>query len=88
MVSGDGFPPSATEVVRLGRVQARIGLPWRARYPCLMDEIDKRVRRSALKLIASSLALGFMIGLAVGAAIVYYSIDRVVVIPLEPGVKV
>ena len=52
-----------------------------------MDEIDKRVRRSALKLIASSLALGFMIGLAVGATMVYYSIDRVVVIPLEPGVK-
>ena len=52
-----------------------------------MDESEKRIRRSALKLVASSLALGFMIGLAVGATVVYYSIDRVVVIPLEQGVK-
>ena len=88
MASGDSFPPSATGVVLLGRVPARIGLPWRARYPCRMDEKDKRIRRSALKLIAISLALGFMIGLAIGATVVYYSIDRVVVIPLAPGVEV
>ena len=53
-----------------------------------MDEIDKRIRRSALKLIAISLALGFMVGLAVVATVVYYSIDLVVVIPLAPGVEV
>jgi hypothetical protein len=53
-----------------------------------MDEIDKRVRRSAFKLIASSLAHGFMVGLAVGAAVVYVRIDRVVVIPLAPSVEV
>ncbi len=53
-----------------------------------MDEMDKQIRRSALKLIAINLALGFMIGLAVGATVVYYSIDRVVVIPLTPGMEI
>ena len=53
-----------------------------------MDESEKRIRRSALKLIAVSLSLGFLIGLAVGAAITYNSIERVVVVPLTPGVEV
>ena len=52
-----------------------------------MDESEKRIRRSALKLVAYSMAIGFLIGLAVGATITYNSIDRVIVVPLEPGVE-
>jgi hypothetical protein len=53
-----------------------------------MDETDRRIRRSALKLVAISLALGFLLGFAAGAVVMYHSIDRVVVIPLQPGVEV
>lgn len=55
-----------------------------------MDEIDKRVRHSALKLVAISLAPGFLIGLAIEATIVYHAIDRVavVVVPLAPSLDV
>jgi hypothetical protein len=53
-----------------------------------MDETDRRIKRSTLKLIAISLALGFLLGFAAGAVVMYHSIDRVVVIPLEPGIEV
>jgi hypothetical protein len=33
------------------------------------------------------MALGFLVGFGVGATVVYHSIDRVVVIPLEPGIE-
>lgn len=52
-----------------------------------MDEADKRIRRSALKLIVISLALGLLIGLAIGATVAYYNIDRLVVVPLAPRVE-
>jgi hypothetical protein len=52
------------------------------------DEIDKGIRRSALKLAGLSLAVGFLIGFGVGAFVMYNSIDRVVVIPLEPSFEV
>ena len=53
-----------------------------------MDETDRRIRRSALKLIAISMALGFLLGFGAGAVVMYHSIDQVVVIPLQPGVEV
>jgi hypothetical protein len=53
-----------------------------------MDETEKRIRRSALKLIAISMALGFLIGLGVGLTIAYNTIDRVVVVPLDQGIDV
>jgi len=53
-----------------------------------MKDIDKRIRRSALRLIAISMALGFMIGFAVGALVMYSSIDQVIVIPLTEGVQI
>ena len=53
-----------------------------------MDEPERRIRRSALKLIAASLALGFLIGVAVGAAITYNSIERVMVVSLNSGIEV
>jgi hypothetical protein len=52
------------------------------------DDTDKRIRRSALKLVALSLAVGFMLGLAVGVTVAYNTIDRVLVIPLPEGVEV
>jgi uncharacterized oligopeptide transporter (OPT) family protein len=38
-------------------------------------------------LILVSMAAGFVLGLAVGCAIAWYSIDWTVVIPLRDGVK-
>lgn len=52
-----------------------------------MSDINKRVRRSALRLIAISMLMGFMIGFAVGAVVMYHSIDRTIVIPLTEGIK-
>jgi hypothetical protein len=49
---------------------------------------DTRIRRATLRITAISLALGITIGVAVGAGAVYFSIDRVVVIALTPGVEV
>ena len=53
-----------------------------------MDGFDKRIRRSALKLAAAVMALGFLIGLAVGATVAYYTIERTVVVPLSKGIEV
>ncbi|MCB1690006.1 MAG: hypothetical protein KDI33_16030 [Halioglobus sp.] len=53
-----------------------------------MDDIDKRIRRSALRLIAISIAVGFMLGFAVGAMVVYHSVDQVIVVPLTQGIEV
>ena len=53
-----------------------------------MDEIDKRVRRSALKLVIISLSLGFLIGLGVGIAVAYCIIDRVVIVNIDEGIEV
>ena len=76
--------------MQLDRAPTHIGLPRLAAYPFRMDEIDKRVRHSALKLVAISLALVFLISLAIGAMVVYYTIDRVrvVVAPLAPSLDV
>jgi hypothetical protein len=52
------------------------------------DEIDKGIRRSTLKLVGLSLVEGFLIGFGVGAFVMYNSIDRVIVIPLEPSFEV
>ena len=53
-----------------------------------MDEIDKRVRRSALKLVIISLSLGSLIGLGVGIAVAYCIIDRVVIVNIDEGIEV
>ena len=53
-----------------------------------MTEDTRQFRRATLRLIALSLALGITIGVAVGAVAVYFSIDRVVVVALTPGVEV
>ena len=58
------------------------------RYTFHMKDLDKRVRRSALRMIALSIGLGFMIGFAVGALVMYHSIDQTIVIPLTQGIKV
>jgi len=49
-----------------------------------MDEIERRVRRSMLRVVAISVALGFLIGFAAGGLYVYHSIDQVVVVPMGP----
>lgn len=53
-----------------------------------MKDIDRRIRRSALRLIALSIALGFMLGFAVGALVMHHSLDQTIVIPLAQGIKV
>jgi len=52
-----------------------------------MDEIEKRVRRSALKLLAAGVALGLLIGLGIGLQVGYSYGERVLVVPLEDGIK-
>ena len=58
------------------------------RYTPSMDEIDRRVRRFMLRLVAISMALGFPIGFAAGGLYVYHSIDQVVVLPMGPCFEV
>lgn len=53
------------------------------RYTHRMDDFDKQVRRSALKLVA----VGFLIGLLVGFLVGVSQADRVVVIPLLQGMS-
>lgn len=62
--------------------------PHQPRYPPGMNESDKRIRRSTLRLVAASLALGFLIGFGVGVAVTYHSISRVVVVTLDSGIEV
>ena len=57
-------------------------------YNAPMDEIDKQTRRSALKLVIISLSLGFLIGLGVGIAVAYRTIDRVVIVNIDEGIEV
>jgi ABC-type nitrate/sulfonate/bicarbonate transport system permease component len=52
-----------------------------------MDDLDKRIRRSAIKLVAVGVAIGFLIGLAVGATVAYNSIERTVIVPLGQSIK-
>ena len=52
-----------------------------------MNDFDKRVRRTALRLVAVGVAIGFLLGLAVGATVVYYSVERTVVVPLTQGIR-
>ena len=49
---------------------------------------EKELRRARLKLVGISIFVGFLIGLGVGVAITYHSIERVVVVPLQPGIDV
>ena len=53
-----------------------------------MDDFDKQVRRSALKLVAIGVAMGLLIGFVVGLTVAHYSIERTVVISLSEGIKV
>ncbi len=52
-----------------------------------MDDFDKQVKRSALKLVAIGVAMGLLIGFVVGLTVAYYSIERTVVVPLGQGIK-
>jgi hypothetical protein len=56
-------------------------------YTSRMNELVKRIRRSALKLVAVSVLIGFLLGLAVGAKINYYSVERTVIVPLGQGIR-
>jgi len=49
-----------------------------------MDDFDKQVRRSALKLVA----VGFLLGLLVGFLVGLSQGDRTIVISLTEGIKV
>ena len=53
-----------------------------------MDDLNKRVRREAIKLVAVGAAIGFLLGLGVGALVVDHFTERVVIIPLQPVMKV
>jgi len=48
---------------------------------------DKEFRRAKFRLAASAIALGFIIGLGVGLAVAYHTIERTVVIPLPQGIR-
>jgi ABC-type nitrate/sulfonate/bicarbonate transport system permease component len=57
------------------------------RYTSRMDDLDKRIRRSAIKLVAVGVVIGFLVGFAVGVTVNYYTIERTVVIPLSQGIR-
>ena len=48
-----------------------------------MDDFDRQVRRSALKLVA----VGFLLGLLVGFPLGVSQGDRTIVIPLTEGIR-
>ena len=52
-----------------------------------IEKLEKKIRRSALKLVAVGIGIGFLIGLAVGATLGYNSVERIVVIPLTKGIE-
>lgn len=52
-----------------------------------MDDFDRQVRRSALKLYLMGVAMGVLIGFVVGITVAYYSIERTVVVPLGQGIR-
>lgn len=52
-----------------------------------MDDLEKRVKRSALKLLAAGMAIGFLLGLVVGSTLNYYTIERTVIMPLSQGIR-
>ena len=52
-----------------------------------MNDFDKLVRCSALKLVAVGVAIGFLLGFVVGSVATYYSIERTVIIPLSEGIR-
>jgi len=57
----------------------------------VMDDIEtlRREARSArLKLVAVCIFLGFLLGLGAGLLIADHTIERTVIIPLEPGQKI
>ncbi len=82
----------ACSPVALSATHLRISWPRTSLIPTgiasLMNEDTRHFRPATRTLIALSLALGIIIGVAVGAGAVYFSIDRVVVITLTPGVEV
>ena len=53
-----------------------------------MKQIDRRIRRDAIKLVGIGISLVFMIGFAVGAVVMYHLIDQVIVVALSEGVNV
>jgi hypothetical protein len=57
------------------------------RYTRRISDLDKRIRRSAIRLVAVGVAIGFLIGLAVGATLASYSVERTVIVPLQRGIK-
>ncbi len=52
-----------------------------------MNDLDKRIRRSAIKLVAVGVAIGFLIGFVVGSIATYRNIERTMVIPLQQGIR-
>jgi len=54
-------------------------------YTLRVDDLDKRIKRNARKLVAVSVAIGFLLGFVVGAFVAQG--NRIVVIPLTPGTK-
>ena len=57
------------------------------RYTSTMDDFDKQVRRSALKLVAIGVAMGLLIGFVIGLTVAHHSIERTVVVPLGQGIR-
>ena len=53
-----------------------------------MDDFDRQVRRSALKLVAVGFLLGLLIGFVVGVSQGDSQGDRTIVITLTEGLKV
>jgi hypothetical protein len=57
------------------------------RYNSRMDDFDRQVRRSAIKLLLLGISMGFLIGFVVGLTVAYQSIERTVVIQMGQGIK-
>ena len=57
-------------------------------YTSRMDQFDKQVRRSALKLYAIGVAMSFLFGfIVVGLTVAHYSIELTVIAPLSQGIR-
>jgi L-asparagine transporter-like permease len=54
----------------------------------MTEQLNKRLKRSAIRLIAVSMALGFLLGLGAGLLIADLTIERTVIVPLTKGVEV
>ena len=51
------------------------------------QQIDKRIRRSAIKLALVGMAIGLLIGLAMGYTVGWITIERTVIVPVQQGIK-